>query len=83
MGRIDVAKLLVERGAYIESRNNKRRTALIEGIFRTYYQFLLKLFIFLIIASREGHIKLVNLLVERDANIEEKDDDGLTALDHG
>ena len=36
-GHFDVAKLLIERGADIKSKNTDGQTPLIEGIFRTYY----------------------------------------------
>ena len=71
-GHIEVAKLLLERGADIESKDRWGKTPLIEGIFLKYL-FNLNYLSFLFIASRYGHIGVVKLLIEKGAMINSND----------
>jgi ankyrin repeat protein len=79
-GHIEVVKELLDSGANIEEKDNLGWTPLIWGIFLQLLNHF-KLFIyFLFIASFNGHIKVVKELLERGANIEEKDNYGNTPL---
>ena len=81
-GHIEVVKLLLERGAIIETKDKDGCTPLIYGIC---FNCLLKLnFIFFCFkASANGHIEVARLLVERGADIESKESFEKTPLIYG
>ncbi|EGX52430.1 hypothetical protein AOL_s00043g219 [Orbilia oligospora ATCC 24927] len=94
-GREDVVELLLGTGHVdIDSRDQKRRTALMESARCGYYKVAMLLISNgtnieaaddngktpLMWAAREGHEKIVRLLLESNANIEAKDDTGWTPL---
>ncbi len=79
-GKIEVVKELLKRGANIEEKDKYGRTPLIMGIFLELFYHLKWLIYFLFIASVLGHIEVVKELLDRGANIEEKDNDGWTPL---
>ena len=69
-GHIEVVKLLVESGANIESTDEYGLTPLMIGCFiSTYYFFKFSIFLFLFIASNDGHIEVAKLLLERGASV--------------
>ena len=73
-----MAKLLIDAGADIESKNDNGWTTLILGIFFN-YAFHLNYF-FSFIASEKGLIEVAKLLIDAGVDIETKDDDGQTPL---
>ena len=81
-GHIAVVKLLLERGAIIETEDKDGCTPLIYGIC---FNCLLKLnfILFCFKASANGHIEVGKLLVERGADIKSKDKNGFTSLIYG
>jgi hypothetical protein len=78
-----VVKELLNRGANIEEKDKFGQTPLIEGIFLQLFNHFKRFIYFLFIASRDGHIEVVKELLNRGANIEEKDNDGETPLIKG
>lgn len=66
-GYFDVAKLLVEKGADIESTSKSKSTALISALTS-------------LNCTNHPHTKIVELLVNHGANINHKDKEGRTAL---
>ena len=81
-GLIEVSKLLLERGAIIESKDKNGRTALVSGIcFNKFFNWNYQLFSCL--ACDKGHIEVAKLLVERGADIESKDSFEKTPLIYG
>jgi ankyrin repeat protein len=75
-----VVKELLNRGANIEEKNNDGWTPLICGIFLELLNHFKWFIYFLYIASLNGHIEVVKELLNRGANIEQKDNDGMTPL---
>ena len=74
-----MAKLLIDAGVDIESKNDNGWTPLILGIFLN-YAFPLNYYFFIFIASRNGHIEVAKFLMERGADVESKDRHGQTPL---
>ena len=68
-GSIEVAKVLLDAGANIESKDIDGCTPLIYGIFFNNW-FNLNNILFCFKASANGHIEVAELLVERGADIE-------------
>ena len=56
---------------------------IIQGIFLQLFNHFKWFIYFLFIASSNGHIEVVKELLDRGANIEEKDNDGYTPLIYG
>jgi ankyrin repeat protein len=95
--RIDVAKLLVEKGADVDAPNTLGRTPLIISATEGYSE-LAKIFLAngadihaidnnykrtaLHFASLNGHLKIVEALLEKDAEVDQKDAAGKTPLDY-
>ena len=82
MGKIELVKALLEKGANIEANDINWQTPLIHGIFLIIYSTLI-IYYFLFIASKNGHIEVAKLLLERGADIESKDRWGKTPLIEG
>ncbi len=82
-GNIEVVKELLDRGANIEEKNNNGETPLIKGVFLQFFNQLKWFIYFLFLASAFGHIEVVKELLNRGANIEEKDKNGETPLIRG
>jgi ankyrin repeat protein len=78
-----VVKELLNRGANIEEKDNDGYTPLISGIFLQLFNHFKWFIYFLFIASFNGHIEVVKELLNRGANIEEKDNYGNTPLIKG
>ena len=82
-GHSDVVKKLLENNADVNAQNNKYKfTALTLGIFIVYRDSTQK-FKLCYLASLNGHIEMVKLLLDHGANIEAKVADGSTALING
>ncbi len=78
-----MVKELLNRGANIEEKDNDGYTPLISGIFLQLFNHFKWFIYFLFIASFNGHIEVVKELLNRGANIEEKDNYGNTPLIKG
>ncbi len=61
------------KGANVEEKDKLGQTPLIKGIFLQLFNYFKWFIYFLFIALRDGHIEVVKKLLERGANIEEKD----------
>ena len=79
-GHIEVVKELLNRGANIEEKDNDGTTPLIYGIFLQLFNHFKWFIYFLFIACSDGHIEAVKELLNRGANIEQKDKYGYTPL---
>ena len=80
-----MAKYLVENGANIESKNATKETAL--SLSKLLYSNIYlcdfnKYFIF-VLAMRRGHLDFAKYLIEKGANINEKNNYGPTAFHKG
>ncbi len=83
LGHIEVVKELLNRGANIEEKDEFGQTPLIKGIFLQLFNYFKWFIYFLFIASASGQIEVVKKLLDRGANIEEKDELGHTPLIKG
>ncbi len=79
-GYIEVVKELLDRGANIEEKDNSGMNPLIWGIFLQLFNYFKWFIYFWFIASDRGHIEVVKELLDRGANIEEKDNSGMNPL---
>ncbi len=75
-----MVKELLNRGANIEEKDNDGQTPLIWGIFLQQLNHFKWFIYFCLIASRDGHIEVVKELLDRGANIKQKDNIGWTPL---
>ncbi len=82
-GHIEVVKELLNSGANIEEKDNYGYTPLIWGIFLQLLNHFKWFIYFLFIASFYGQIEVVKELLNRGANIEEKNNYGYTPLNNG
>ena len=71
------------KGANVEEKHNDGETPLILGIFLQLFNYFIWFIYFLFIASFYGKIEVVKELLNRGANIEEKDNYGNTPLIKG
>ncbi len=71
------------KGANVEEKDNYGNTPLIKGIFIQLFNYFKWFIYFLLIASSSGRIEVVKELLNRGANIEEKDNYGNTPLIEG
>ncbi len=78
-----MVKELLDRGANIEEKDDDGETPLIKGIFLQFFNYFKWFIYFWIIASSYGRIEVVKELLNRGANIEEKDNSGQTPLIKG
>lgn len=89
-GHLEVVKLLLEKGAAIETKTNYRRAPVSTAAFYSNPAIVKVLAVKgtveaigatpLYIAAREGHLAVVKLLLEKGAAIEAKAEDGCTPL---
>jgi ankyrin repeat protein len=61
------------KGAYVEEKDEFGQTPLIKGIFLQLFNYFKWFIYFLFIASASGQIEVAKKLLDRGANIEEKD----------
>ena len=93
-GRLEVVRLLLEKGAAVDARSNEGATPLIHAATKGRLE-VVRLLLEkgaavnakgndgltpLIAAARKGHLEVVRLLLEKDAAVDAKDSNGLTPL---
>ena len=78
-------ELLIEHNADVNVKNWNGRTAIMEGneiLMKTWF-FALINFLYFIWASSKGHKEIVELLIEHNVDVNEKDNYGRTAVMEG